>query len=119
MKYLEKVSDGGENAKRAAFVEFYKQFGTHYLREAKFGGKLIVETKLNREDTASSELKKQEQCNSLNVGFSTPMLQAGHTEKRCSNSLVNDNSGGSSQKSSARVVAIGSRPYKDSQGINL
>lgn len=59
MRILESLSDAGDNAKDAAFTKFYEQYGTHYLSEARFGAKLVVQTRMSK-----SEVKQTNPANS-------------------------------------------------------
>ena len=38
------------SVRQHAFYNFYKEYGTHYLIESKFGAKLIIETKYDKNE---------------------------------------------------------------------
>ena len=38
------------SVRQNAFYKFYKEFGTHYFIESKFGGKLVIETEYSKSE---------------------------------------------------------------------
>ena len=55
VRALEALSSAGDNAKDAAFTKFYEQYGTHYLSEARFGAKLVVQTRMSKSEVHSMQ----------------------------------------------------------------
>ena len=41
------------SVRQNAFYKFYKEFGTHYFIESKFGGKLVIETEYSKSEVSS------------------------------------------------------------------
>lgn len=42
------------SVRQNAFYKFYKEFGTHYFIESKFGGKLVIETEYSKSEVKSA-----------------------------------------------------------------
>ena len=38
------------SVRQNAFYKFYKEFGTHFFLESKFGGKLVIETSYSKSE---------------------------------------------------------------------
>ena len=38
------------SVRQDAFFKFYKEFGTHFIIDSRFGGKLVIETKFSKSE---------------------------------------------------------------------
>ena len=51
LKTLEGIKTSDHlSVRQNAFYKFYKEYGTHYLVETKFGGKLVIETEYSKSE---------------------------------------------------------------------
>ena len=114
LKKLE--SPANDRQKRAYFKEFYETYGTHFITEARFGAKLIVQTKYNKKETSSSQLNEAKKCGGLSVGMSYGPMKGDASVDACSEAKSENKQGKAQSTSSSTVISIGSKPTKDTLG---
>ena len=51
LKLLEQAADSSLEEQKALFRDFYQEYGTHYIYEAKFGSSMTVESRHGTDTT--------------------------------------------------------------------
>ena len=118
LKELAAVSTSSPlGTRQKVFFKFWRDYGTHYITESRFGAKLVIETEFSKTETSERQLKEQERCRGMSMGFSAPFMSGEASANGCASSSSDSKSANSNARSLSQIISIGSKPGEDAKGL--
>jgi hypothetical protein len=83
LRRLEKLFGKPAKAQEQAYYSFIENYGTHYLSQARFGGKVIVESQFFRNEFQTEQLLEEIKCRSDKYGKNISLLDITGRSDKC------------------------------------
>jgi len=107
---LADYSDKTEDHDRAVKF-FFEQFGTHYIKSARFGSTMSVITVLDKKAEYSGSHHNLEECSTENSKWSfLGLFGGGKVSNKCKGSVFDEDSSANKLVVDSSVMLVGSRP---------
>ena len=108
------IVEGTTTAQDECAIKFFENYGTHYIRSARFGSKMSVPTALDSKTAYTANSEEVAKCAAKSKYWSLLGIIGGGTDKEtCMEDLFATASGSTEGVLDDIVITVGSRPKAD------